>query len=680
MRKFLLKKTSLAILINAVFITYSFAGVTEYIESGNIKDSSARIRSEKPTGKDFDAYLKEDANKPVFNEIKLSRQDFESLSSVALGKGTIESLSSYSTVFNASTIGWGGFKSTAMNQSKIGYWSQYSTAFNGSAIGTVNYYSFAANKATIDSNSPYSLAIGYEAKVHGNAEHSLVIGQNATSFRKNGIALGQDATANEENSVAIGKNAKTERMNSVSFGNKTNASLNKQLTNIADGTEAQDAATYGQLKAYVTANNSFFSNKDSDGNVSYYVGTFNSDEKNAVSFGDEAPEKGELAEGKKQLRLINIADGKDAHDAATYGQMKENIFFFSNSNTKIPASYYVGNASFESTEPNVVSFGDKAPKDGKLADDKKQLRLINIADGKDAHDAATYGQLENVEKRLNSSMQDLEDNVQKSEKNAAQSEKNAKKSARDAYNFAEVAAEAADGAIAAKEAAEKSTQEAEGFAKDADKSREKAEGFAKDADKSREKAEGFAKEANESKEAAVDAAREAKKTAIEMDKKINLAAEKASQEKVKEVEEKAEKLDQKVEEKTKEVKKEIKKESDELYKYAQKMEKNANENAENLNKELRAEMNQGFNKLDNKINRVGKRANAGIAGVAAMTNIPYSNTDRFSVGVGLGKYHDGSAIAVGAQAKLTEHVNFRASTSWNNDEGAVMGAGIAIGW
>ncbi|MDE9499940.1 YadA C-terminal domain-containing protein, partial [Xenorhabdus bovienii] len=54
--------------------------------------------------------------------------------------------------------------------------------------------------------------------------------------------------------------------------------------------------------------------------------------------------------------------------------------------------------------------------------------------------------------------------------------------------------------------------------------------------------------------------------------------------------------------------------------------------------------------------------------------------NRFSVGVGLGQYHNGSAIAVGAQAKLTENVNIKASTSWNNAEGAVMGAGVAVGW
>ncbi|MBD2824564.1 YadA C-terminal domain-containing protein, partial [Xenorhabdus szentirmaii] len=95
---------------------------------------------------------------------------------------------------------------------------------------------------------------------------------------------------------------------------------------------------------------------------------------------------------------------------------------------------------------------------------------------------------------------------------------------------------------------------------------------------------------------------------------------------------------------------------------------------------LETEMRQNFGKLDNKINQVGKRANAGIASVMAMSNIPYGNTGRFSVGVGVGQYNNGSAIAIGAQAKMTENINIRASTGWNNAENVALGAGIAVDW
>ncbi|OTA18156.1 adhesin [Xenorhabdus beddingii] len=153
---------------------------------------------------------------------------------------------------------------------------------------------------------------------------------------------------------------------------------------------------------------------------------------------------------------------------------------------------------------------------------------------------------------------------------------------------------------------------------------------------------------------------------------MNLAAVQASEKAVKEVKEKTKQLDKKIENK-----------ADELYRYAQNVDKkteNYHVHSEKRFNALESEMRRSVRQLDSKINRVEKRANAGIASVAAMTNIPFSNINRFSVGVGLGQYRDGSAIALGAQAKLTEKVNVRASTSWNNSEGAVLGAGVAIGW
>ncbi|WP_340617384.1 YadA C-terminal domain-containing protein, partial [Xenorhabdus entomophaga] len=96
--------------------------------------------------------------------------------------------------------------------------------------------------------------------------------------------------------------------------------------------------------------------------------------------------------------------------------------------------------------------------------------------------------------------------------------------------------------------------------------------------------------------------------------------------------------------------------------------------------ELRSYGDQKINYLNNKIERIEKQSNAGIASVAAMSNIPYVNNSIFSFGVGLGQYKNGSAVALGMQRKLSDSVNIRASTSWNNSDSAVFGAGISIGW
>ncbi|MEM7927807.1 YadA-like family protein, partial [Morganella morganii] len=52
----------------------------------------------------------------------------------------------------------------------------------------------------------------------------------------------------------------------------------------------------------------------------------------------------------------------------------------------------------------------------------------------------------------------------------------------------------------------------------------------------------------------------------------------------------------------------------------------------------------------------------------------------FSAGMGVGNYRNGNAIAAGAQYKISDNVNVRTSVSWNNEDSAVVGGGIAVGW
>ncbi len=89
-----------------------------------------------------------------------------------------------------------------------------------------------------------------------------------------------------------------------------------------------------------------------------------------------------------------------------------------------------------------------------------------------------------------------------------------------------------------------------------------------------------------------------------------------------------------------------------------------------------------YDSMDKKIDRNAKQSNAGIASVAAMSNIPYaySPDSTFSAGLGVGNYRNGNAIAAGGQYRVTKNTNVRASVSWNNTDSAVVGGGIAINW
>ncbi|OBU04121.1 hypothetical protein AYY16_13165 [Morganella psychrotolerans] len=96
--------------------------------------------------------------------------------------------------------------------------------------------------------------------------------------------------------------------------------------------------------------------------------------------------------------------------------------------------------------------------------------------------------------------------------------------------------------------------------------------------------------------------------------------------------------------------------------------------------ELETRMDNKFSSVERQLDKNSDRANAGIASVAAMANIPYISDKTFSMGLGAGNYRNGNAVAFGGQYSIDGNVNIRSSVSWNNEDSAVYGAGIAVGF
>ncbi len=83
---------------------------------------------------------------------------------------------------------------------------------------------------------------------------------------------------------------------------------------------------------------------------------------------------------------------------------------------------------------------------------------------------------------------------------------------------------------------------------------------------------------------------------------------------------------------------------------------------------------------DEKINHSESRLNAGIAGVTAISSIPYVHGNTFSYGVGVGNYRNGNAAALGMQYKITSNLNARLNASWDSAHNTAVGFGLAAGW
>lgn len=105
-----------------------------------------------------------------------------------------------------------------------------------------------------------NLAIGSAAKIENAANNASSVGANAVAGATGGTAMGANANANASNSTAIGESSSVWGANSVAIGagsvaNEDNTASfgdgsvqgNRRIVNIADGVNASDAATRGQL-------------------------------------------------------------------------------------------------------------------------------------------------------------------------------------------------------------------------------------------------------------------------------------------------------------------------------------------------------------------------------------------------------------------------------------------------
>ena len=96
---------------------------------------------------------------------------------------------------------------------------------------------------------------------------------------------------------------------------------------------------------------------------------------------------------------------------------------------------------------------------------------------------------------------------------------------------------------------------------------------------------------------------------------------------------------------------------------------------------LESSTNAKFGQLKSTVDDNRKRASAGIAGVAAMANIPQViQGQTFSVGAGVGNTDGESAVAVGFSARATDHVVVKASVSDDTQQDFVVGGGVSYGW
>ncbi|NII73753.1 autotransporter adhesin [Dyella sp. SG562] len=158
--------------------------------------------------------------------------------SASLGVGANASGDHSTAVGTGSNASGAGSTATGAGSSASG---DNSTANGANAIASGGNSTANGNGAQATGND--STASGAHAIASG--EGSTANGTNAVASGNNSTALGSNSSATGSNSVALGANSSADRDNTVSVGSAGNE---RQITNVAAGTQATDAANWGQVQ------------------------------------------------------------------------------------------------------------------------------------------------------------------------------------------------------------------------------------------------------------------------------------------------------------------------------------------------------------------------------------------------------------------------------------------------
>ncbi|HEB1320340.1 TPA: YadA-like family protein [Escherichia albertii] len=263
---------------------------------------------------------------------------------------------------------------------------QLQNAIGSVATTPTKYYH--ANSTAEDSLAvgEDSLAIGAKTIVNGDAGIGIGLNTLVLADAINGIAIGSNAHANHANSIAMGNGSETTRgaqtgytaynmdapQNSVGEFSVGSEDGQRQITNVAAGSQDTDAVNVGQLKvtdAQVAQNTQSITNLNTQvGNLDTRVSTLEN------GMGDI------ITTGSTKYFKTNT-DGVDAN-----AQGKDSVAIGSGSIAAADNSVALGTGS-EANEENTVSVGSST----------NQRRITNVAAGKNDTDAVNVAQLKSSE-------------------------------------------------------------------------------------------------------------------------------------------------------------------------------------------------------------------------------------------------------------------------------------------
>nr|WP_249183321.1 YadA-like family protein [Burkholderia cenocepacia] len=221
-----------------------------------------------------------------------------------------------------------------------------------------------------------SIAVGNAANVRAGATNAVAIGTGANVARsvEGAMALGANATAGAANSIALGANAFSDRANALSVGR---AGAERQIVNVAAGTQTTDAVNVGQLKG-VTDSLGGGSAVGADGKVTNPT----------YSLADPADASKSVAYDNVGDALSNL-DGRTATNTQNITVINKQL---ADSGLVDPVTgQSIAAVTYDRNADGTPNYGSAT-----LGNGTGPTQLKNVADAKDDGDALNLGQLKDA--------------------------------------------------------------------------------------------------------------------------------------------------------------------------------------------------------------------------------------------------------------------------------------------
>lgn len=161
--------------------------------------------------------------------------------------GTVDGLDNSGTRYFKANSSGSQASATGVDAIAIGQ-AASATSIDSLAAG-VNAKALGSRSTALGASAAASgtrgTAVGHAASATGDYGTALGALARTSATAANGVALGFNASVSRSNSVALGANSTTDRADSVSVGHAT---LKRQITHVAAGTQDTDAVNLLQLK------------------------------------------------------------------------------------------------------------------------------------------------------------------------------------------------------------------------------------------------------------------------------------------------------------------------------------------------------------------------------------------------------------------------------------------------